>query len=151
MKKTANFNTRLEEYETKPWFNYEKILECQGNKLITRFQVGTNQKSGYENSITGDGLWEDNSGNQMYRDLKICGPKYNCPVSLKSLKNFKKDGIYDFYNKYHNILFSIPKKFIKYLYKEGKYYKDPKDADNDLIRFYYNTIKQIHNKLLRKQ
>lgn len=125
-------------------------MNRRGYTLIERFEVGKNQSTGDENSKTGDGLWEDADGNITYRDLKICGPQFNCAVSEKSLRLFNEKGFYDFFNKYQNVLFNVDKKFIKYMYKKGLYYKDPKDYDNDLIRFDYKKVEKIHIKLSQR-
>lgn len=131
---------RKEHYEDNNFPEYERIMKSRGFSLL--FKTDPNKVfTPYDNLIIGDGVWLKNE-EVSFRDLKICGTKYNCPVSENSIKNFGKNGWYDFYDPFFSkTVFSISKENLLALYDAKKWYVD--SSDNNLIRFYYQDIKEL--------
>lgn len=130
-------------YETDNWPAYEKSMSSGGYTLIERYEVGKNQKTGDENSYTGDGLWRKDDID-TYRDFKTGGKKFGFAVSEKSLSLFKENGIYDFCDIYGTFLrFSVPKSEVIKLYNSGNFFRTKGDKQKKLVRFDYNIIKNL--------
>lgn len=129
---------RKEHYEDKNWPKYEEIMNKRGQNLVVIIDVDKGFTT-LNNLELGDGIWEKD-GNHSFRDLKICGKKYHCPVSKNSIEKFDDNGWYDFYDPYFaKDVFSVPKKEIVKLYNNGDY----SDSKDGLVRFHYEVIKNL--------
>jgi len=136
---TSEAHERKVKYEDDNWPKYQKIMEKNGFTLVFKPDVKKGFITPYHNMMLGDGIWLDNTMGQWFRDLKICGKKYGCPVSKNSFNNYPINGIYDFYDPYFtHAVYSISKANVNILYDEGYY-----NEEKELYRFDFKAIKEM--------
>ena len=141
----------FQRYHEKPWPNYQKILEANGEVIIKKHEVGKDGWTDLDDWMHGDSILK--SGSSIIRpDLKTCG-NYGGPVKITQLTDDRVDlDCFDFLDcRGNRVLYRMSLSKARDLYKEGKWYQTVNEKVNDkksgLIRFPTEIIKSNSKEL----